>query len=257
MDIQGTFAQRSYNSLSSLIEKSRETSEIPEDILVPKGNNRDEVEIAPEKKNGDGHKVYDRSGKIVDENASEEGAESAEKTRDGSELSEEEKHEVARLKKTDSRVRAHEHAHMAAGGSLVRGGANYEYKRGPDGTMYAVGGEVSIDTSEEARPEDTISKMQRVKAAALAPADPSPQDRKVAAEASVKAQKANMELAQQRKKELSRSQDEEASQGKEAVRQDNENAGRQDVTDVSIKARKAYQSKTGIEPSGAFIDAVS
>ena len=58
---------------------------------------------------------------------------------------------------------------MAAGAGLVMGGANYQYQRGPDGKMYAVGGEVKIDTSREKDPKDTIDKMQQVKRAALAP----------------------------------------------------------------------------------------
>ncbi len=49
--------------------------------------------------------------------------------------------------------------------------------------MYAVGGEVKIDTSPERTPEATVSKMQQVRRAALAPADPSGTDRAVAAEA--------------------------------------------------------------------------
>lgn len=100
------------------------------------------------------------------------------------ELTEAEKKEVQRLKQADAKVRNHERAHIVAGGQYVRGGANYQYTRGPDGKNYAVGGEVSIDTSKEREPEATIRKMQAVRRAAMAPADPSPQDRAVAARAS-------------------------------------------------------------------------
>ena len=55
-------------------------------------------------------------------------------------------------------------------------------KLGPDGNRYAIGGEVSIDVAPvDGDPEATIAKMEIVKAAALAPAEPSAQDRKVAA----------------------------------------------------------------------------
>ncbi len=101
------------------------------------------------------------------------------------ELSPEEQKRVEELKRTDAKVRAHEMAHIAAGGGLVRGGANYSYEIGPDGKQYAVGGEVKIDMSVNPDdPEAAIQKMQQVRRAALAPADPSPQDRSVAQQAS-------------------------------------------------------------------------
>ncbi len=118
----------------------------------------------------------------------------------GKELSDAEEREVKALKEIDARVKAHEQAHIAAGGSLVRGGASFTYKKGPDGRDYAVAGEVKIDASPDPNnPEATIRKMQQVKRAALAPVDPSPQDRKVAIEATQIENQANMELAQQRK----------------------------------------------------------
>ena len=98
-------------------------------------------------------------------------------------LSEGEKQQVRKMKTRDREVRAHERAHLAAGAGLVKGGASFSMQRGPDGRMYAVGGEVKIDTSSEKDPEATIRKMQQVKRAALAPADPSSSDRAVAAQA--------------------------------------------------------------------------
>ncbi len=81
-------------------------------------------------------------------------------------------------------MRAHEAAHIAAGGAFVHGGATYTYERGPDGKEYAIGGEVSIDVSPVANnPRATIQKMETVHAAALAPSDPSAADLGVAAEA--------------------------------------------------------------------------
>lgn len=92
--------------------------------------------------------------------------------------------QVRDLKQRDAEVKAHEQAHMAAGGGLVQGAANYTYEKGPDGGMYAVGGEVKIDTSPAKTPDQTIAKMQQVRRAALAPAQPSATDRSVAAQAS-------------------------------------------------------------------------
>lgn len=104
--------------------------------------------------------------------------------------------EVEQLKSRDREVRTHEQAHAAVGGQYA-GAPRYEYTQGPDGKRYATSGEVSIDISEAKTPEQTIKKMQQVRAAALAPAEPSSQDLKVAAEASRKAQEARAEVAQQ------------------------------------------------------------
>lgn len=94
-----------------------------------------------------------------------------------------EQQQIQELQQRDNEVRAHEQAHAAIGGTYA-GTPQYEYQTGPNGKKYAVGGEVSIDVSKAATPEETIRKMQTVQAAALAPAEPSAQDRKVAAQAS-------------------------------------------------------------------------
>lgn len=112
------------------------------------------------------------------------------------ELSEEAETEVENLKKIDTKTRAHEAAHVAAGGGLVRGGANFSYTKGPDGKQYATAGEVQIDISPiDGDPKATIRKMDQVKRAALAPADPSTQDRSVASRATQIQSRARAELA--------------------------------------------------------------
>ena len=118
-------------------------------------------------------------------------------------LSPEQSQEVEKLKKRDQEVKAHEKAHAAAGAGIVQGGATYQYQRGPDGKMYAVGGEVKIDTSPERDPEDTIRKMQQVRKAALSPTQPSAQDRSVAAQASQIEAEARAELTKKNTEETS------------------------------------------------------
>ena len=99
------------------------------------------------------------------------------------------------LQARDQEVRTHEMAHAAVGGSFA-GAPSYTYETGPDNKKYAVAGEVSISISPiEGDPEATIDKMEQVHAAALAPAEPSPQDRKVAAQASQIMVQARGELA--------------------------------------------------------------
>ncbi len=100
-----------------------------------------------------------------------------------------------RLQARDSEVRAHEMSHLAAAGGLASGGMRLTYQTGPDGRQYAVGGSVKIDTSKAGTPEETIQKAQQIRAAALAPSDPSSQDLQVAARASQMEAEARNELA--------------------------------------------------------------
>lgn len=111
-------------------------------------------------------------------------------------LSAEDQKQVEKLKARDREVRQHEQAHLAASGGLATSGASFTYQKGPDGVSYAVGGEVSIDTSSGSTPEETIRRAQTIRAAATAPADPSGQDRAVAAQAAKMEMQARIELAQ-------------------------------------------------------------
>ncbi|WP_334019522.1 putative metalloprotease CJM1_0395 family protein [Alteromonas sp. S015] len=101
--------------------------------------------------------------------------------------------EIEQLKARDQEVRVHEQAHASTGGQYA-GAPQYEYTTGPDNKRYVTDGEVSIDVSEERTPEATLKKMEQVRAAALAPAEPSSQDLKVAAEATQKATEARSEV---------------------------------------------------------------
>lgn len=103
------------------------------------------------------------------------------------------KEQVQQLKAQEQKVIAHETAHKAAGGQYA-GAVRYQYTTGPDRQSYIVGGEVPIDTSEAHTPKETVQKMEQVKSAALAPADPSPQDYSVASAAERTEQKARYEM---------------------------------------------------------------
>jgi len=117
----------------------------------------------------------------------------------GGELSEEELQMLDGLKREDQRIRQHEQAHLASAGPYARGGAQFQFETGPDGRSYAVSGEVNVDvTPVSGDPDTTIRKMNTVRRAALAPTDPSPADRAVAAKAAGYANKAREELAQER-----------------------------------------------------------
>lgn len=116
-------------------------------------------------------------------------------------LSPEEKSKVNKLKQRDREVRAHEMAHQAVGGQYA-GSASYSYTTGPDNKRYAVGGSVSIDTSPEKEPEQTIKKAEQIKRAATAPANPSSADLQIAAKAARMAMQARSELNQENSTEI-------------------------------------------------------
>jgi len=112
-------------------------------------------------------------------------------------LTPEEQQAVLKLKQRDREVRTHEAAHLANAGRYATGGPTYTYQSGPDGKRYAIGGEVPIDVSKEKTPEQTIRKMETVRRAALAPANPSSADRNIAASASMKEAEARQEINSQ------------------------------------------------------------
>lgn len=169
--------------------------------------------------------VQDESGLQTDAAESVQGL-------DGAELK-----ELQALKARDREVRAHETAHQAVGGQHA-GAISYVFKQGPDGAQYAVGGEVPIDVSPvNGDPQATIEKMQVVRAAALAPAEPSSQDRAVAAEAMQQMLKAQVALARER-------QTGESDENRGDASASEADAGRQ-----SRVMADAYQSVFAVNPN--------
>ncbi|WP_434055316.1 MAG: putative metalloprotease CJM1_0395 family protein [Roseibium sp.] len=120
---------------------------------------------------------------------------------DGDGLNEAEEKQVQELAQRDREVRAHEQAHARVGGPYA-GAPSYTFQQGPDGKRYAIGGEVQIDTGKEKTPQETIRKMQIVIRAALAPAEPSSQDLKVAQLARSQLSEAQAEARQAKAEEL-------------------------------------------------------
>lgn len=154
---------------------------------------------APES-NEDAFVGYGPSQRGPSQGTQEESEPNSRKPRDGATEArklEQDQQVIKRLSARDLEVRAHEQAHASVGGQYA-GAAQFSYERGPDGVRYAVGGEVPIDVGREASPEATLRKAQVVKRAALAPAEPSPQDRRVATEATRMEAIARQQLAVER-----------------------------------------------------------
>ena len=158
------------------------------------------------------------------------------------ELTDDELLQVAKLKQQDAEVKAHEAAHLGAAGGLARGGASYEYQKGPDGQNYAVGGEVSIDSSPvHGNPEATISKAQQIRSAALAPANPSSQDYKVAAKASQIEAEARQELA---KSSFATQESQENESSDSSDMENNKKSAKSDNSTVDQSSQ--YHSQTAV-----------
>lgn len=105
-----------------------------------------------------------------------------------------EQKQIQELAARDREVRAHEQAHAAVAGQYASS-PTYSFVRGPDGVSYAVGGSVEVDTSPiPGDPEATLRKAQQLRRAANAPAEPSAQDGRVAAQAAKMELEARAEL---------------------------------------------------------------
>jgi hypothetical protein len=108
---------------------------------------------------------------------------------------------VQELQRREQEVRQHEQAHATAGGQYA-GQPTYTFRLGPDGHLYATGGEVKIDTAAVPNnPRATVRKMEQVKRAALAPSQPSAADRQIAAEAQTKLIRAKTEVRETEREE--------------------------------------------------------
>ncbi|GAA59709.1 hypothetical protein P20652_1573 [Pseudoalteromonas sp. BSi20652] len=224
MNIVTPFPSININTANVYTETARRDNQLREVIPAPASSSASNTETKAQSDaekaklpvNNDGA-TYDVSGKLADEKRVQERGDNTQNP-EGQESSEEEKTEqqaseqeqqvleqeqqqITELKARDTEVRIHEQAHASVGGQYA-GSPSYEYQRGPDGTNYAVGGEVQIDVSEiPGDPQATIDKMQTVRAAALAPAEPSGADRSIAADATQKLAAAQAELIQPEKED--------------------------------------------------------
>jgi len=174
------------NKAQSDAEKAKLPGNSDSSTYTASGKITDEKTIAQREGNADGDQ----------DDAEQEKQQAAEEVSEQEELQlEQELQQIKELKARDTEVRTHEQAHAAVGGQYA-GSPSYEYQRGPDGTNYAIGGEVPIDVGViNGDPQATIDKMQTVRAAALAPAEPSGADRAIAADATQKIAAAQAELA--------------------------------------------------------------
>ena len=189
--VSGTEASNG-NSAKSENRNSPLAKPVPDMVSIsPEAQARAEKEIRKQDENS---KSSARQGDAS--NGAEASASQNDKKSDGTVLTDAEQAVVNEMKARDQEVRTHEEQHKATGGQYASS-PSYTYETGPDGKKYITDGEVQISVSVEDSPDKTIAKMQQVQRAALAPQEPSGQDRKVAAEAAMKEAEARRELAEE------------------------------------------------------------
>lgn len=142
---------------------------------------------------------------------------------------------IRQLASRDREVRAHEQAHSAVGGQYA-GGPSYTYSRGPDGVSYAVGGEVSISSPPAGDPEVILRAAEQIQRAALAPADPSPQDRRVAAQAAQTVLQARVAIVQQQTEGRAEASNEAKQEDAEKLQADTE-------SEQGVEEELSYQER--------------
>jgi acyl-CoA synthetase (AMP-forming)/AMP-acid ligase II len=160
--------------------------------------------------------------------------------------------QIRALASREREVIAHEQAHAAVGGQFA-GAPSFSYERGPDGVSYAVAGEVSISLPNGSDPAATLAAARQVRSAALAPANPSSQDRRVAAQASqietqaiadlaaLKVEQQTVEQAQDEQARLEASRDQQAREQEQSQQQASE--ARSDVQEQSARRSAAINEQ--------------
>ncbi|WP_087036588.1 putative metalloprotease CJM1_0395 family protein [Oceanisphaera profunda] len=223
------FTSSEQKAASELYNRQGQT-ESAEKVTAPNG---DEAEAKTAEAKG---------GEATDE-ADQASTASSQKNAAGKELTMEQQEELLQLQQRDQEVRVHEQQHASVGGQHT-GTPSYEYETGPDGKQYVVEGSVSADLSPIAGdPNATIEKMQQVKAAALAPAEPSSADKNAASRADQLIVEARAELQQENEP----SADDKSMTDKATVDAPTASAtSAPSTTDTSATAAKTTKSQTDI-----------
>lgn len=186
----------------------------------------------------------ERPNDDVERDRLERGAQEAQaKTATNDEQLKVEREQIQELAARDREVRAHEQAHASVAGQYARG-TSYTYQRGPDGVSYAIGGEVQIDTSPiPGDPEATLRKAQQIRRAANAPAEPSSQDARVAAQAAQMEQQARVELRQQQAIESEQQAAEVGAESRAAPVDESQQADAQETEARRAEAEKEAEAR--------------
>ncbi len=218
--------------------------------IVSNHNSYNYYSLSKETKNSNSSENNSDSGPN-DKNTKEKQEDKETQNINGVELDAKQIQQLRELQSIDRNVKAHEVAHQAAGGGLA-GAASFSYTRGPDNQMYAVAGEVPIRMQQGRTPEETIANARQIAAAAMAPADPSPQDYKVAAnaikmefEARAEAMKIKAEESKEKEEENKDKENQNSDKNNEIKKDDKEKPNQTNFDkDFKNFISKIYQQNT-------------
>lgn len=90
---------------------------------------------------------------------------------------------LEKFKQADANIRSHEQIHATIGQTTAP--ISYNYQKGPDGKMYAVGGSVKLDVSLPDDPKAAAFKLDQIEKAAMGPSDPSGADTTIATQSNL------------------------------------------------------------------------
>ena len=88
-----------------------------------------------------------------------------------------------KFKKTDADIKSHEQIHASIGQTTSP--ISYNYQEGPDGKMYAIGGQVRLDTSIPSDPKAAAFKLDMIEKAAAGPMNSSGADSSIVSQSNL------------------------------------------------------------------------
>lgn len=173
-----------YSPPATSLEGKQENSDAQISTASANDEINDTADISDEAMNLYNKEQTEKAQTPLEKKASEKTADTKNsKEKSSKELTSQQQQEISKLKESDAEVKAHEQAHLSAAAGLRTSAPSYQYQTGPDGKKYAVAGEVNISFSQTGDPKKDLQMAETLKAAALAPANPSGQDMAVAKQA--------------------------------------------------------------------------
>lgn len=222
------YSSASASTSTSAVQKKQDNSDVQNlsTNSQASGEINDEAVISDEAKSMWANDPTDKTPDISTTNLSDKVSSDKEKSEteaepepkvagEKKELSPEQEQEVAQLKARDAEVKAHEQAHLAASAGISASAPSYTYETGPDGVKYAIGGEVNISFSQGNDPKENLANAEAMRAAALAPAQPSSQDLAVANNAQKMIEEAKQQIKEKAAEESQSTQTGEKTQKSE------------------------------------------
>lgn len=235
-----------YSAPVTSIKSDRDSSDDQISTTASKDEINDTADISEEAMNLYNKDKTHQAQTVADKNGSQKTTDSKASTgKSSKELSPQQQQQISKLKSADAEVKAHEQAHISAASGLRTSAPSYQYETGPDGKKYAVSGEVNISFSQTGDPKKDLQMAESLKAAALAPANPSGQDMSVAKQADEMIQQDKQKIQEENQPQTDKAQKTDSTDSKETKTEPEIGTGITiDNTDISDKTKNTSNTKT-------------